>query len=201
MCGTPESLFSTKLIDFPLDNGNAIGHAIDVMLYCKECGYIDTFGVAIDRKHWEDKRKLVLDMMKDLKCVEVDEKRDYVKERNVSDVVNYPKVKMWEQTHDESGHKPSFAVKCFHCGEELVLRHSTIHYHQDENHAVGLNQMCYKCPKCAWFVRFNVIDDKEYLEEVHEIRGKRGKVPSKDEWSENEEIARQLEGLGYFGGR
>ncbi len=202
-CGTPESLFSTKLIDFELDYTSKVrGQAIDVMLYCTECGYIDTFGVAIDRKHWEAKRKLIMEMMEKLDCVRIDVKKDYIKERNVSDTVQYPKVKLWSRTDDEIGHVPEFEVKCFHCGDKLTLRHSTIHYHPEESHATGLNQACYKCPTCAWFVRFNVIDDREYLEKVHEIRGRRGKIPSKSEWSEeNEDIARQLEALGYFGGR
>jgi len=66
-----------------------------------------------------------------------------------------------------------------------------------------VNQVAFKCPECAWVARFNVRDKKEYLEEIINRRnGRLLYLPPKDEWEkESEEIARQLESLGYVGGR
>lgn len=67
----------------------------------------------------------------------------------------------------------------------------------------GVNVMSYKCPRCAWFISFFVIDDVEYVTKlIEEYRqSSHGFVPTNDDWSdESEEIGRQLEALGYWGG-
>jgi len=200
-CSGELALFSTKLIEFPLDGGKARGQAIDVMLYCPACGYIDTFGVAVTREHYERLHGVITKMTERAQIREIDPDRNYIQEKNVSDGVSYPNVQLWDRTDDELGHTPRFDIKCYFCGSAMTLRHATSHYHDKEECKRGLNQMCYKCSKCAWFVRFNVTDDKEYLQKLHEIRGKKGHIPTIKEWSEDEEIARQLEAMGYYGGR
>lgn len=66
-----------------------------------------------------------------------------------------------------------------------------------------INHICYKCPVCAWIVRFDVGDDEDYLFSVLKMRGNAMHFqPDASEWiGESEKMARQLEGLGYFGGR
>jgi len=60
----------------------------------------------------------------------------------------------------------------------------------------------YKCPGCGWFAGFELDGDTEYHKRVFEMRGNVHTItPTKEELSENENIAKQLEGLGYFGGR
>jgi len=86
----------------------------------------------------------------------------------------------------------------------MALRHSIVTV-DEENHdrPIEINQMSYKCPRCAWFVRFYVIDDVEYLKQVFEWRDKKQKfIPSVDNWSEEHaEIGRQLQAMGYWAGR
>lgn len=113
----------------------------------------------------------------------------------------------WERTEDIQGHAPKFNIRCFRCDMPMALRHSVIadpkiSLAADEDN--DLNVMSYKCPRCAWFIRFNVIDKKRYLKKViKKYRdGYRKFIPTCDDWSkEQEEIGKQLEALGYWGGR
>lgn len=52
------ALHSAKLLNFSLeqDPEKRTSHAIDVVMRCPYCGYLDIFGVAIDRAHWERTR-------------------------------------------------------------------------------------------------------------------------------------------------
>ena len=77
------------------------------------------------------------------------------------------------------------------------------------------DQQAWKCARCAWVQRFNIEermveeadhDNQEYLTKIYELRKEDGKenglyLPPIEEWSEDEERRRQLEGLGYIGGR
>ena len=60
------------------------------------------------------------------------------------------------------------------------------------------NYMCYKCPLCAWFIRFDVRDDKDYLKWVLGERGGEEKLITLEDWDETEEIKERLESLGYW---
>jgi hypothetical protein len=68
----------------------------------------------------------------------------------------------------------------------------------DSGDIYDLNIMSYKCPTCAWFLRFHVAWDREYLVKILDKReGYRKLVP---DW-ENEEVGKQLEAMGYWAGR
>ena len=86
----------------------------------------------------------------------------------------------------------------------MVVRHSTIvtsKIKKDED--VAMNQMCYKCKYCAWFIAFMVEDSPRYLKHVvkKHRKGNSKLVPVDDWTSDDEKVAKQLEALGYFGGR
>ena len=113
----------------------------------------------------------------------------------------------WDRTEDIQGHVPKFNIRCFHCNMPMTLRHSVIAIStadtalDEDNDA---NIMSYKCPRCAWFIKFNVIDKKRYLKKVIKKyrKGYRKFIPTCDDWSdESKEIKKQLSALGYWGGR
>lgn len=115
----------------------------------------------------------------------------------------------WERTNDVQGHSPKFPIHCFRCSDQgktmpMALRHSTVYLEDaDEPSDCGINHMAYKCPRCAWFITFHVVDEGEYLKRVLEDfrHGNQKLVPECDNWSdEHEEIGRQLQALGYWGG-
>jgi len=201
-CGSKFDLFSTKLIDFPLNSGSSRGHAIDVVFMCPQCGYLDVFGVAIDKGHFDEKQSMIHGMLENMEAVYKDYDRNFAKEKNVTEGVNFSRTPLWDRVDGAEAHEPKFRVGCFHCGDELTLRHSTLAY-KDEGSEFGVNQACYKCSGCGWFIRFNVVDETEYLKEIREkCREKKSLVPDNKKWSdEDEEIGRQLEALGYWGGR
>jgi len=64
----------------------------------------------------------------------------------------------------------------------------------DKAHA---NNMHYKCNRCDKVKVFGVPIDKEYYDELRKRRGGDRYIP-KDEWLEDEDKKRQLEGLGYI---
>lgn len=204
-CGTKLKLFSTNLLEFALDKSkqDEKSHALDVNFMCPSCGYIDIFGVAISEEHWGKILKILADMTKNHEAIYYKNANIYRGDMNVTDGVTVDKTPAWERTNDIEAHKPKFPIKCFHCGTEMSLRHTTLHFHDDGKNRNELNQVAYKCTNCGWFVRFNVIDDTPYLKEISEnFRTKRSHHPSKEEWSdEDKETARQLEALGYWGGR
>ena len=108
----------------------------------------------------------------------------------------------WERTENAIGHRPKFEVKCFHCGTKMVVRNTKLLL-DAEKIQLPANIMRYKCPNCAWLVDFEVTDTPQYLRRVARFRhGATFLVPDTEVWaSEDEKIARQLEGLGYFGGK
>ena len=113
------------------------------------------------------------------------------------------KTPLWKRTNDLEGHKPKFNLECKICGTPMALRHSTIVRNEtdEEKRGFEFNYMCYKCPACAWFIRFDVRDDKEYLFKVlDEYRGgNKMLVPTVDDWSDDsDEIKQRLKDLGYW---
>ena len=217
-CSTPLTVFTTGLLDFALDpeSQDERSHALDVNFMCSGCGYIDVFGVAINEEHWLKIIDLLKEVVDASEGAYMKDAKYYQQDVNVTEGVNVEKTPKWKRTFNARAHEPKMPVKCFHCGTDMGMRHSTLFFHDDENDRNELNRMAYKCAECGWFVRFNVIDDTQYLKEVHEkyrngksldpkekkfVRGK-SLVPTKEEWSdEDKEKARQLEALGYWGGR
>ena len=101
----------------------------------------------------------------------------------------------WEKSYDIYGYKPLFNMPCRYCGAELQMRFNIIY----KDYSMVLK---YKCPTCGWFALFEIDKDKDYQKAVYEKRGKVHTItPTVDELNEDKNIARQLEGLGYFGGR
>jgi uncharacterized Zn finger protein len=204
-CDTELKVFSTGLLDFALDKSKKKdrSHALDVNFMCPNCGYLDIFGVAISEKHWARILELLAKMSENHQVQFYKDAKVYKGDRNVTEGVVVEKTPAWKRTGDVKAHEPMFPINCFHCGKEMSLRHTTLHFHDDGRDQNELNQVAYKCAECGWFVRFNVIDDTSYLKEIHEkYRKKKVHTPSKEEWSdEDKEKARQLEALGYWGGR
>lgn len=113
--------------------------------------------------------------------------------------------KTWKRATDIHGHEPLFEVRCKFCGEKMFTRYSKVFPARDVAYGISepTNQMAYKCPECAWVCRFNVVDEQGYIKELLDRRGGVDLyVPPVETWiSENEQIRRQLEALGYVGGR
>ena len=111
----------------------------------------------------------------------------------------------WRRTNDIIGHEPLFDVKCRFCGSKMVLRYSHIIMKDVWSWATSKpsNSLGFKCPKCAWYVRFYVEDEPKYLKKILDLRnGANLFYPRYKEWAdEDKEIARQLQALGYWGGR
>lgn len=61
-CDVPMELFDIKLLRFSTDDGTSDenSNAIDVVLYCFECGYSDIFGVAISPEHGKKMKNKIL---------------------------------------------------------------------------------------------------------------------------------------------
>ena len=108
----------------------------------------------------------------------------------------------WERTNDIAGHRPLFRVYCRFCDEDMVQRYSAVFAAPNLLHgfAEAGNQMAFKCQKCGSHIKFNIVDDREYMEKIQAIRGS-GQHHPISEWEENEQIKKQLEALGYWGGR
>jgi len=87
----------------------------------------------------------------------------------------------------------------------MVVRHTGIFLHKFVpvwGAGIGINMISYKCSQCAHVIRFYVPDEMEYLKKIYDMRGGTWYIPSVEEWSEeDEEVGRQLQALGYFGGR
>lgn len=123
-------------------------------------------------------------------------------------MTNSPLHPKWERTHDRNGHKPNFDLTCRFCGSPMIVRYSKVFTERDMAYGIAgaTHQIAMKCPACAWVCRFNVRDDQEYLNEIIAARdGHNMYVPPAVEWtdsdSDDEKIRRQLEALGYVGGR
>jgi hypothetical protein len=172
--------------------------------------------VSLSKKSEKKQKKPILEAKK----VDLEEKR--------FEGIKINTALRWDRTNDVQGHKPKWNIECVHCKYTvdnpwmalkyiwyyffnkqrlkpmpMALRHSTLTGDKDSE-GRDANIMCYKCPRCAWFITFYVMDDSSYLSEIRDKyrEGYRKFIPSIDDWSdESEEIARQLEALGYFGGR
>lgn len=140
----------------------------------------------------------------------------------------------WKRTYDIVGHEPLFDMMCVRCKTsfnketKMQLRHTGIRlsknamaeiYHKEHppekpwvpiseefDPEINMNALAYKCPHCAWFIRFQVPDTVEYLQEIFKKRDYNQKfVPiwETDELSEEElkSVERQLKSLGYWAGR
>jgi len=107
--------------------------------------------------------------------------------------------KCWKRVKDKKGHAPikkNLKLVCKYCNIPLTLRYSIVF------NVIPFNEMGYKCRRCGYFQRFDVLEESAYIKEIIERRnGSSEYVPTVKEWSEDEETARQLTGLGYFGGR
>jgi len=143
-------------------------------------------------------------------------------------------IEGWERTNDILGHKPKFDVICVRCKESLgretkmQVRHTGLkisknaqaemYYKEhppeepwapnkeESDPELNLHLFGYKCPYCAWFIRFQVPDTREYLQEIYKKRNYNIKlVPlwETDDMSEEElkSIERQMVALGYWAGR
>ena len=136
-------------------------------------------------------------------------KRTLVKilQNNTDKYVKLKQTPRWERTDDIQGHKPKFKIHCFHCQMPMGLRHSVITNPNEpsptDNDTIE-NIMSYKCARCAWFIRFSVLDTKRYLKKIVNKyrRGFRKYIPKWDDDSEESALIRkQLAALGYWAGR
>jgi len=63
-------------------------------------------------------------------------------------------------------------------------------------------EMVYKCYVCGWLAYFAILVEKDYALKILKLRnGVSVYVPPRSEWEEHEGIKKQLEALGYVGGR
>ena len=112
-------------------------------------------------------------------------------------------MEMWKRTDDKAGFEPNFAIWCRFCDADMVMRFSALF--PTPAPVVGFEdagaQIAFKCPECGYFVRFNVPSDKDYIDKIMKLRKGRKHFHDFKKLSEDERVARQLEGLGYFGGR
>lgn len=112
---------------------------------------------------------------------------------------------VWKKSNNEMGYTPTFDIKCYFCGSEMFPRLSLMEVEGkgDSIHSVTLAfKIAYKCAKCAWLVTFQITTENEYWTKTLLLRGNRMLYyPPLEVWNEEKSIRRQLEGLGYFGGR
>ena len=60
-CGGDMIVHNAKLMEFTIPGGDEKGSkAIDVVLTCRGCGYIDIFGVAVSEEHWAKTKGKIL---------------------------------------------------------------------------------------------------------------------------------------------
>jgi len=108
----------------------------------------------------------------------------------------------WERTNDEQGHKSLFEIKCKYCNIDLMFRGSLIMKPKSKEQIIGMNKVGFKCKRCGFYRPFYVEDTKEYLGKILKIRNDVSLfTPNWETWSEDDEKRRQLEALGYIGGR
>lgn len=112
-------------------------------------------------------------------------------------------MKAWIRTNDKVCHTPNFDINCRYCGGKMIMRFSDIDLRDIRHINAFTNRVVYKCPSCAWIARFDVEDDYDYLYGIVKERcGVVCFVPDSEEWAkESESIRKQLEALGYVGGR
>jgi len=69
-CNADMQVHDVKLMEFSLrGDERKDSHAIDVVLWCSRCGYIDIYGVAVSEEHWARAKSKILELM---------EKNEYV---------------------------------------------------------------------------------------------------------------------------
>ena len=143
-------------------------------------------------------------------------------------------IEGWKRTYDVLGHEPLFDMMCVRCkvslgkDTKMQVRHTGIKISQNamveiynKEHPpekpwkpipeefdpeINMHAMAYKCPYCAWFIRFQIPDTREYLQEIYKKRNYSQKfipVWETDVVDEDEQkkIEQQLINLGYWGGR
>ena len=143
-------------------------------------------------------------------------------------------IEGWERTNDILGHKPKFDMLCVRCkvsfgkDTKMQVRHSGLRISQNamvemynKEHPpdkpweplpesfdpeINVHAMAYKCPYCAWFIRFQIPDTREYLQEIYKKRNYSQKfIPVWEtdviDEEEQKKIEQQLESMGYWGGR
>lgn len=107
----------------------------------------------------------------------------------------------WDRTNDIVGHAPNFKINCPFCDIPMMMRYSQVF--PDGEILYGMfgpgNQVAYKCPSCGYHQRFNVEDDKEYIDKTLELRGGKVQYNPVSEWEQDEKIKAQLTALGYWG--
>lgn len=125
------------------------------------------------------------------------------------------KKRKWQRTNDKQGHAPNFEILCRFCKVPMILRYSQlISKKKGKPYAVteATNQQAWKCARCGWWTMFNINheitgysekSELKYMKKVFKLRGNNTfYLPTTKEWiDENEEIRKQLESLGYVGGR
>ena len=185
-------------------------HAIDMECRCQKCGYWEAFGVALSKREYEPLFQML--HVGGAETAETDVGKITGMMIN-PDALGTDMDDCWEKTNDLRGHKPKFAIICYHCKqngyhEEMFLRYSYMAPRDDHiNEIYGcLNQLEYKCKKCAWTTKFLVETSGGYLSGIMDKREKAGyhrhlyhQEPG--EWAEDKEIEKQLQALGYVGGR
>ena len=211
--GSLEKLLTSKLLNFDLEpgSGKRDAHAIDMECRCQRCGHLDTFGVALSKSEY-------------IKLYRLLHVQGLIKEATSDfgvitgmminpDALGSDMDKNWTKTYSATGHTPKFNVMCYHCGKrniesEMFFRYAFISNMDDAiNKVYGmLNQIEYKCIKCAWTTKFLVEAPADYLLKVQDIREKQGfnrnlYYMTPEEWLKNKEIEKQLSALGYMGGR
>ena len=80
----------------------------------------------------------------------------------------------------------------------MFMRHSTVGLMPSSGE--GVNQVAYKCPKCDWFILFEVRRPVEEIKKILERRGGKSRLIPLDMWTthdESELIKEKLESLGY----
>ena len=99
----------------------------------------------------------------------------------------------------------------YHSGYPSILFYKTVNQpwepkKETSDPEINISLFAYKCPHCAWFIRFQVPDDLGYLQEIYKKRNYSLKlVPiwEEDDIDEEEQkkIGEQLVAMGYWGGR
>jgi len=110
-------------------------------------------------------------------------------------------LKRWKRTGDILGYRPKFKITCQFCKTKMVPRYSYLFPNGELVYGmVGAGcQMAYKCPRCGFHQRFNITDDKEYIEKVLALRNGKVQHNPVSEWEQDDKIKAQLTALGYFG--
>jgi len=124
------------------------------------------------------------------------------------------KAGKWRRTNYLDAYRPNFKILCRFCkdnGERvpMIFRYSMLFVPEDKAGKVMYSfegsgaQLAFKCPKCGNHHRFNIVEHKDdYIEKIYKMRldNQQGTLwyPGPVEWSKDEVLKKQLEGLGYI---